>query len=255
MSDSQIKSLFYKPEIHANGTIRNGTFLYPPPHRRRTAQQIREFFKLGWEDKRTVISDAPKWTIDSTNMVTYLESSFAASEEVNPGVREDDASVRSDHVAVDFLPDPNASDGDSSASDDNTCPGITLSYISSMKLDAEGRSCKSLGFKHVCREGFTTRAEFEHPSRADKWPFQLPIVGALSCGLDPNKLIWKVEELADYENNQPILDGPEFERFNIRHVDCTSGNTQSYQLRLHSSSCISIGITFRPPGMAIKLSK
>ena len=43
------------------------------------------------------------------------------------------------------------------------CPGITLSYIQDMKLDADKRAKRMLGFKQTVREGWQTRERLEHP--------------------------------------------------------------------------------------------
>lgn len=238
VNNAQIKSLFYLPQHHNSVSINDaGEILYPPLEYRRTAQKIREWFRLGLKNKEAVLAKADEfqWELNTDGVVKYINS-WLASDGVQEADATDDASVRSDDAVVNFEPNP-AEGSDCEEEEEVLCMGIHLEYINNMKLDSEKRAARIRGFKDVCREGFGTRIDLEHPDNIGfKWPFCIPVVGALTSGNEKGKFVWRLEEQGDYKNTLPSEDGPEFERFSIRHVDCTSGPIQREGLCI---SCIS----------------
>ena len=105
------------------------------------------------------------------------------------------------------------------------CPGITLSYIQDMKLDADKRAKRMLGFKQTVREGWQTWERLEHPVNniGFHWPFSLPVVSALTSSNDVSKIVWKIEQIDCRTNNN--IPGPDFEKFVICHSDCDPSAT------------------------------
>jgi hypothetical protein len=217
VSDEKIRSLFYKPDRHDRRSLDSqGSIIFPPQANRRTCTQIRDFFDYGLAGKMLALNDVAVTKIDTTGMINYLDSEFASNGESPsrdiPSTSKDVKSVDDEDI---FSVDDKV---------DSTCPGVTMSYVTDMKLDAEGRDRRLLGFKHTIRERFATRSQLEHPDRIGfKWPFCLPVVGAVASGNDASLLVWKVEEEEGYCNTTAAEDGPEFERFTIRHVNCSKG--------------------------------
>lgn len=244
-SDDKIRELFLKPKCHNRSTDSDGCIIFPPRAIRRTATEIRDFFNMGIKDKRQKIEQCRNFQIDTDQMISYLDSEFASQGEQEPIRRAFALSNEPAGQAQDIAGEEDFGDdeefGDdielefgqtlskiwsTKAATSDVCPGITISYIQNMRLDDEIMTRRILGFKHTIREGFTTRARLEHPDRTEKWPFCLPVVGAIAHGNIDTEIVWRVEEVDGYINSNSDEDGPEFERFIIKHVDCSGGITK-----------------------------
>jgi hypothetical protein len=218
-SDEKIRELFYKPNRHSERSVDgDGRIIFPPQAIRRTAIQIREFFELGLRAKKEKIEQCHNLQISTDQMIKYLDSEFASQGEEQPrkqvvpapsaattAANEPFSQDTTDEVdEVDF----DQADlefgytlGKTWGVNSNFCPGITISYIKNMRLDDEVKSRRILGFKHTIREGFTTRTRLEHPDRTGKWPFCLPVVGAIANGNNDTEIVWRVEEVEGYSNS------------------------------------------------------
>ena len=94
-----------------------------------------------------------------------------------------------------------------------------------MRLVTGNKNNRLLGFMHEVRERFATRPTIKHPdNHGVKWPCEPPVVSVLVDGNDQKKVIWKVEEHDPICPPVFLNDGPDFNRFTIRHMKCHGSN-------------------------------
>jgi hypothetical protein len=216
-----------------------GEFIFPPRAIRRSANEIHQFFGYRLGLKRHKIADLEKheWEIDTSGMISYLQSEFA-SPQGQVGDRPTAAATASSSSHLKSTEEKDSDtrgeeegglDEGSVTSTQDMCPGITLGYVRKMKYKGAEKeqqiARRVLGFSHVVREGLVTRQQLESPDRTGhKWPFCLPTVACLVSGNDPKSIMWKIDEVEGYKNKLPLEAGPEFDRFIIRHVNCVGGS-------------------------------
>jgi hypothetical protein len=100
------------------------------------------------------------------------------------------------------------------ATNTKQCPGFTLKSIEGIKRIKEDRRADLvLGFKHTCRESFTTRTRLSQPTE-DKWKYRSPVVGALTNLNTDDEVRWLVEEAPHPSRNQ-------FDHISIYALECT----------------------------------
>jgi hypothetical protein len=66
----------------------------------------------------------------------------------------------------------------------------------------------------------------ESPSNSGfKWPFEPPVISAITHGNDDTQIVWKIEEIVS-DATEYLVEGSDYGRFIIRHTDCdqTDGN-------------------------------
>ena len=193
VSDAVIDKLFVRA-YHGKSPV------LPPLSRRRTAQQIREFFRLSGSARKDIVERESGAVVDRD---------FA------------DSAVRWDGENSNWS-DLCAASSDSSASGDelddpvppSRCGGITLQFIRESRIGEERKKELELGFKHTVREGLSLRPRVSHPND-DRWNFRPPVVGAIEDGND-GRIKWLVKESCHGESDQ-------YERMLICAVACSGG--------------------------------
>ena len=219
-SNDRIRRIFYKDSYDARSRDDEGNIKYPIQAIRRTANEIRNFYKAGPNQKDEMNKLHKNDVIDTTNLITYSEyealmataATAEEQEEASTEVAEEAAEPRSEIEEDD---EENAVVGH--------CQGFTMNHIYDMKHNAEVRMNRLIGFKHTIREGWTTRQRLEHPDSSEKWMYKLPVVSVITCGNDVDKHVWVIEQ-NDTISSQSDDDYDNFNKFSIRHVNCERTN-------------------------------
>jgi hypothetical protein len=212
MPDAKIKQFFYDGSSRLDRCVTDeGDYIFPPPVLRRTAQQIREFVKLGRKQKEQQILLFQDYTIEKSNNVDYDETSHHITPESPP--KETILSPPEPLNPFEDAASPAVSSAPSIPS--SRCGGVTFEYISTMRYSQTRRDEVELGFIHTVREGWSTRQRFESPNNHGfTWPFCLPVVSCITAG-STSDIVWKVKE------NRPVDQlVSDFEKFAIKHRDC-----------------------------------
>jgi hypothetical protein len=218
-TDAKLYTLFVcgNERVIKRSLSKDKSIIHPPIALRRTAKQIREFYDSGLSQKYELIEKYKFYITNTSGLITFLESDYTSANLPPPGGSPSVAagSTKSTH-SVTF-----AEDSTFTVDEPPVCGGITIEYINSMKLDAEKRKDRILGFKHTVREGWFTREQLEHPTNniGFSWPFCLPVVSCLTSGNDMNEIFWKIEQIDDRTNHE---ESPDFDKFVIRHIDCNT---------------------------------
>jgi hypothetical protein len=218
-TDAKLHTLFVcgNDRVIKRSLSKDKSIIHPPIALRRTAKQIREFYDSGLSQKYELIKKYKFYITNTSGLITFLESDYTSANLPPPGGSPSVAagSTKSTH-SVTF-----AEDSTFTVDEPQVCGGITIEYINSMKLDAEKRKDRILGFKHTVREGWFTREQLEHPTNniGFGWPFCLPVVSCLTSGNDMNEIFWEIEQIDDRTNHE---ESPDFDKFVIRHIDCNA---------------------------------
>jgi hypothetical protein len=130
MPEAKIKQFFYDGSSRLDRCVTlEGDYIFPPPALRRTAQQIREFVKLGRKQKEQQILLFQDYTIEKSNNVDYDETSHHITPESPP--KETIISPPEPSNPFEDAASPAVSSAPSIPS--SRCGGVTFEYISTMR--------------------------------------------------------------------------------------------------------------------------
>jgi hypothetical protein len=186
--DDLIQDLFYNENRHKSQSIdEDGSILMPPPGRRRSAQQILEFFEWGKRQKREVIQSYHNCIINTNGMINYTDSQYCEAplspirEEPNPTI--DDPAI--DNPVYDDPASPSIT----------VCGGINIEYLQSMRYTTTRLEEIIFGFADTYRESLMTRLRLENARNPNGgWKYAPPVVGALTSGktsgAHKDRVIW-----------------------------------------------------------------